>query len=51
MLLLFKINFEINNLLNTKYHNYAVASSNTNGTYNAYPEPGRVLKLSVETQF
>jgi iron complex outermembrane receptor protein len=48
---MFQINFDVNNLLNTKYHNYAVASSSTNGTYNAYPEPGRNFSLNIETKF
>jgi iron complex outermembrane receptor protein len=30
------------NLLNVKYFDYAVASSSTFGTYNAYPQPGVV---------
>ena len=37
----------VNNVLNEKYHNYAVASSSTLGTYNAYPEPGRSIILSL----
>jgi len=41
----------INNLFDKKYHNYAVASSNTQGSYNAYPEPGREIILSIGTTF
>ena len=41
----------INNIFNEKYHNYAVASSNTLGSYNAYPEPGREIILSIGTDF
>ena len=37
----------VNNVFNEKYHNYAVASSSTLGAYNAYPEPGRSLILSL----
>ena len=44
-------NLMINNLFNQKYHNYAVASSSTLGTYNAYPEPGRVITLSLSSKF
>ena len=39
------------NIFNEKYHNYAVASSNTNGAYNAYPEPGREIILSLGAKF
>ena len=41
----------INNILNHKYHNYAVASSSTNGSYNAYPEPGREINFTVGIKF
>ena len=41
----------INNIFDEKYHNYAVASSNTLGAYNAYPEPGREIILSLGTKF
>jgi iron complex outermembrane receptor protein len=41
----------INNIFNEKYHNYAVASSSTLGAYNAYPEPGREIILSLGTKF
>ena len=41
----------INNIFNKEYHNYAVASSSTKGTYNAYPEPGREILVSFGTKF
>jgi len=41
----------INNIFDEKYHNYAVASSTTLGVYNAYPEPGREIILSLGTKF
>jgi iron complex outermembrane receptor protein len=41
----------INNIFDEKYHNYAVASSGTLGAYNAYPEPGREIILSLGTKF
>ena len=41
----------INNILDEKYHNYAVASSSTLGAYNAYPEPGREITLSLGAKF
>ena len=41
----------INNILNHQYHNYAVASSSTNGSYNAYPEPGREINFTVGIKF
>ena len=41
----------INNIFDEKYHNYAVASSSTLGAYNAYPEPGREIILSLGTKF
>ena len=44
-------NISINNIFNEKYHNYAVASSSTVGTYNAYPEPGREIILSLGMKF
>ena len=47
----FRINFNIDNLLNEKYFNYAVASSSTNGTYNAYPEPERNFALSLSYEY
>ena len=43
--------FSINNIFDENYHNYAVASSSTLGTYNAYPEPGRELILSLGAKF
>ncbi len=41
----------INNIFNEKYHNYAVASSSTQGAYNAYPEPGREIIFGVRMKF
>ena len=41
----------INNIFDEKYHNYAVASSSTLGTYNAYPETGREIILSLGIKF
>mgnify|MGYP004090642483 CR=1 FL=1 len=34
-----------------KYYNYAVASSNTLGSYNAYPEPGRIIFFGIKNFF
>ena len=48
---IFDLSLSIKNLFNEKYHNYAVASSNTNGTYNAYPEPGREILFSLSAKF
>ena len=47
----FDVNLSINNIFDKKYHNYAVASSNSQGTYNAYPEPGREIHFSIGTKF
>ena len=47
----FFFTISVNNLLNTNYHNYAVASSSTIGTYNAYPEPGREIIISIGSEF
>jgi len=41
----------IKNLFDKKYHNYAVASSSTQGAYNAYPEPGREIVFSLKNKF
>ena len=41
----------ITNLLDHKYFNYAVASSGTLGAYNAYPEAGREVYLSIQSNF
>ena len=41
----------INNLFDEKYYNYAVASSGTLGSYNAYPEPGRQVIFSLGINF
>ena len=43
----YDFSLSIRNIFNEKYHNYAVASSSTNGTYNAYPEPGREITISL----
>ena len=47
----FFCSLSINNVFDEKYHNYAVASSSTLGSYNAYPEPGREIILSLGTKF
>ena len=47
----FFFTLSINNIFNENYHNYAVASSSTLGAYNAYPEPGREIILSLGTKF
>ena len=44
----FSISLNVNNLLDKKYFNYAVSSSGTQGSYNAYPEPGRVIMLNLK---
>ena len=41
----------INNIFDEKYHNYAVASSSTLGSYNAYPEPSREILFSLGIKF
>tara|TARA_Y100001970_G_C14174237_1_gene826011 strand:+ start:2 stop:1312 length:1311 start_codon:yes stop_codon:yes gene_type:complete len=47
----FKSSLSINNILDDKYHNYAVASSSTVGSYNAYPEPGREIIFTIGIEF
>jgi len=47
----FYSSLSINNILDDKYYNYAVASSSTNGSYNAYPEPGREINFTVGIKF
>ena len=47
----FDVSISIKNILNQKYHNYAVASSTTQDRYNAYPEPGREIFLSISKNF
>ena len=47
----FQLSLSVKNIFNEKYHNYAVASSGTNGAYNAYPEPGSEIMLSLSTKF
>ena len=44
-------NLLINNIFDEKYHNYAVASSSTQGAYNAYPEPGREILFTIGSKF
>jgi iron complex outermembrane receptor protein len=39
------------NLFNTKYFDYAVASSSTFGTYNAYPQPGVAYMARLGVKF
>ena len=41
----------INNIFDKEYFNYAVSSSNTVGTYNAYPEPGREIIFTIGAKF
>jgi len=41
----------VNNIFDEKYYNYAVSSSNTLGSYNAYPEPGRDLTFTIGSNF
>ncbi len=41
----------IENLFDSKFYNYAVASSNTQGRYNTYPEPGRQFNIGVKSKF
>lgn len=42
---------KINNIFDTSYFNYAIASATTFGTYNAYPLPGRTFMLTAGTKF
>ena len=42
---------QLNNLLDVSYYNYAVRSSTTVTTYNAYPLPGRSWKLEAGLRF
>jgi len=41
----------VNNLFDVDYYNYAVASSTTFGTFNAYPLPGRTYWLEATVTF
>ncbi len=41
----------VQNLFNTKYFDYAVASSSTFGTYNAYPQPGTAYMARLGAKF
>lgn len=43
--------FAVQNLFNTKYFDYAVASSSTFGTYNAYPQPGTAYMARLGVKF
>ena len=47
----YDISLNVNNITNVKYFNYAVSSSNSQGIYNAYPEPERNLYLSIGKSF
>tara|TARA_Y100000590_G_scaffold403049_1_gene489323 strand:- start:755 stop:2785 length:2031 start_codon:yes stop_codon:yes gene_type:complete len=47
----FHSSLSINNILDDKYYNYAVASSSTVGSYNAYPEPGREIIFLLGFEF
>ena len=42
---------QINNLLDKQYFNYAVASTTTVTTYNAYPLAGRTFRIEVRRAF
>ena len=44
-------NLSVNNIFDETYYNYAVASSSTKGTYNAYPLPGREIIFSLGAKF
>ena len=41
----------VNNLFDQDYYNYGVASTATQGRYNAYPLPGRTFRLSAAIVF
>ena len=41
----------VNNIFDKEYFNYAVSSSNTVGSYNAYPEPGREIIFTIGAKF
>ncbi len=41
----------IENLFDSKFHNYAVASSNSQERFNAYPEPGIQIHAGVKSKF
>ena len=42
---------KINNIFDTSYFNYAVASATTHGSYSAYPLPGRTFMLTAGMDF
>lgn len=46
-----RVSAEAHNLTDRKYFNYAVASTTTIGTYNAYPLPGRTFLLRAVGAF
>jgi len=39
--------FTVNNLFDTKYYDYGIASAFTPGVFNAYPLPGRTFLLKA----
>jgi iron complex outermembrane receptor protein len=41
----------VQNLLNENYFDYAVASTSTFGTYNAYPQPGATYMARLGVKF
>ena len=41
----------VQNVFNTFYYDYAVASAFTFGTFNAYPQPGRVIMARLGVKF
>lgn len=47
----FRWSASLNNLFDEDYYDYAVASSSTYGTFNAYPLPGRTFLLEAGMEF
>ena len=47
----FDLSLSIKNIFDEKYFSYAVASSSTVGTYNAYPEPQREIYIGINKDF
>ena len=43
--------FSIDNIFYESYYNYAVVSFNSQGVYYAYPEPDRLIYLSIGKYF
>jgi iron complex outermembrane receptor protein len=41
----------VNNVFNALYYDYAVASTFTDGRFNAYPLPGRTFLLKAGATF